>query len=160
MNNSQSPRCLSRPAVGGQVGQSGTRIGVLATCGYNYCHFCQRSGCKTYVYISSMSVSYVSRAIFESLFELPRSLDRGSRPSKSPRRRLAALQCGRGSWVIDPHVLQKTQPCPTDERTRAFLEAACRRQRPCRVLRCRAWPSAFVRAELFPVSLRRLRRLT
>jgi len=27
----------------GQMGQSGTKIGVPATCGYNYCHFCQRS---------------------------------------------------------------------------------------------------------------------
>ena len=44
--------------------------------------------------------------------------DHGSQ--KESRRRLAALQYGRGSWVIDPHVLQKTQPRPTDERTRIF----------------------------------------
>ena len=42
----------------------------------------------------------------------------------------ALSQCGRGSWVRDPHVLQNTQPCPTDERTPTILEAACRRQWP------------------------------
>ena len=48
--------------------------------------------------------------------------DHGSQ--KESRRRLAALQYGRGSWVIDPHVLQKTPPCPTVTRITNISERA------------------------------------
>ncbi len=47
-----------------QVGQSGTKIGVFRGSGYNLCHFYQRSGCKTYVYTVSTSISYVSTGNF------------------------------------------------------------------------------------------------
>ena len=55
---------MSRPTVNGQVGQSGTRIGVPAACGYNFCHYCQRSGCTTSVYTVTMIISRVSTGDF------------------------------------------------------------------------------------------------
>ena len=57
-------RCLSRPAANGQVEQSGTKIGVFRGGGHNLCHFCQRSGCKTYVSTTLTSISRVSRGAF------------------------------------------------------------------------------------------------
>lgn len=56
-------RFLSHPAASGPVGQSGTRIGVPAACSYNFCHFRQRSWCKTHVYTLSTSISWVSSGI-------------------------------------------------------------------------------------------------
>ena len=47
----------------GQVGQSGTRIGVLAPCGYNFCHFCQRSGVKR-LFTPSLRVYHTCQALF------------------------------------------------------------------------------------------------
>ena len=38
-------------------------------------------------------------------------------------------QCGRGSWVIDPQVLQRTQPVPTVTRLRDISERASARQK-------------------------------
>ena len=116
MNNSQFPDVCPVPPRMGKVGQSGTKIGVLATCGYNFCHYCQRSGCKTYVYTISTSISYVSRGIFILLriapvfelhikvvcvrasataFELPRSSDRGSWLTK----RISEAACRRHVFV-------------------------------------------------------------
>ena len=40
-----------------------------------------------------------------------------------------AAQCGRGSWVIDPQVLQRTQPVPTVTRLRDISERASARQK-------------------------------
>ena len=71
---------MSRPTVNGQVGQSGTRIGVPAACGYNFCHYCQRSGCTTSVYTVTMIISRVSTGDFRC-----RGVRESERPASSAR---------------------------------------------------------------------------
>ena len=54
-----------------------------------------------HMFTPSLRVYHTCQALFcESPFELPWSLDRGSRPSKTPRRRLATLQCGRACPTV------------------------------------------------------------
>ena len=60
------PDVCSVPRVAEQAEQNGTKIGVFRGSGHNFCHYCQRSGGKTYVYTVSTSISRVSRGAFDS----------------------------------------------------------------------------------------------
>ena len=134
MNNSQFPDLCPVPPRMEKVGQSGTRIGVLATCGYNFCHFCQRSG-VTRMFSSSLRVYHTCQALFFCLFELPRSLDRGSRPSKSARRRPGRQQKLRTEnifWACPLAVRSGSPDRPLS--TIDIRRRLCRRQGLCRPL--------------------------